>query len=63
MIYEYPKYKSPPNQALGVLAGMLIGVLVGVVAMLLLARVRGNPKEVEMGVKNYEQLEHISDAA
>ena len=37
MIYEYPKYKSPPNNMLGVLAGMLMGALVGAVAMLLLA--------------------------
>ena len=28
-----------------------------------LAQVRSNPNKVEMGVKNYEQLEHISDAA
>ena len=28
-----------------------------------LAQVRWNSKNVEMGVKNYEQLEHVSDAA
>jgi gas vesicle protein len=28
-----------------------------------LAQVRSNPNKVEMGVKNYEQLEHVSDAA
>jgi gas vesicle protein len=28
-----------------------------------LAQVRSNPKKVTMGVKNYEQLEHVSDAA
>ena len=28
-----------------------------------LAPVRLNPKKVEMSVKNYDQLEHISDAA
>jgi gas vesicle protein len=28
-----------------------------------LAQVRLNPNKVEMSVKNYEQLEHISDAA
>ena len=27
-----------------------------------LAQVRSNPKKIVMGVKNYEQLEHISDA-
>ena len=27
-----------------------------------LAQVRSNPKKVVMGVKNYEQLEHVSDA-
>ena len=27
-----------------------------------LAQVRSNPNKVEMGVKNYEQLEHVSDA-
>jgi gas vesicle protein len=28
-----------------------------------LAQVRSNPNKVEMGVKNYEQLEHVSNAA
>jgi len=28
-----------------------------------LAQVRSNPNKVEMSVKNYEQLEHVSDAA
>ena len=28
-----------------------------------LAQVRLNPNKVEMSVKNYDQLEHISDAA
>ena len=28
-----------------------------------LAPVRSNPNKVEMGMKNYEQLEHVSDAA
>ena len=28
-----------------------------------LAQVRSNPNKVQMGVKNYEQLEHVSDAA
>jgi gas vesicle protein len=28
-----------------------------------LAQVRSNPNKVEMGLKNYEQLEHVSDAA
>ena len=27
------------------------------------AQVRSNPNKVEMGVKNYEQLEHVSDVA
>ena len=27
-----------------------------------LAHVRSNPNKVEMSVKNYEQLEHVSDA-
>ena len=94
MIYEYPNYKNPPNDSLGVLGGLLIGALVGAVVMLFLAprsgkdtrtkiqkkgmelrdrttgrvektlaQVRLNPKKVEMGVKNYEQLEHASDAA
>ena len=92
MIYQYPEYERPPNNALGVLGGMLIGVLVGAAAMTLLAprsgkdirrqiqkkgselrdrttemvedtlaQVRSNPKKVEMGMKNYEQLEHASD--
>jgi gas vesicle protein len=94
MIYQYPKYEHPANNASGVLGGLLIGALVGAVAMLLLAprsgrdtrtqiqkkgvelrdrttemvedtlaQVRSNPSKVEMGVKNYEQLEHASDAA
>ena len=94
MIYKYPEYTYPTNNALGVLGGMLIGALVGAVAMLLLAprsgkdtrrqiqkkgtelrdrttemvedtlaQVRLNPNKVEMSVKNYDQLEHISDAA
>ena len=94
MIYEYPEYKYPTNNALGVLGGMLIGALVGAAVMLLLAprsgkdtrtqiqkkgielrdqttemledtlaQVHLNPNKVEMGVKNYEQLEHVSDAA
>jgi gas vesicle protein len=94
MIYKYPEYTYPTNNALGILGGMLIGALVGAVAMLLLApqsgkdtrtqiqkkgielrdrttemvedtvtQVRSNPNKVEMGVKNYEQLEHVSDAA
>jgi gas vesicle protein len=28
-----------------------------------IAQVRSNPNKVTMGVKNYEQLEHVSDAA
>jgi len=28
-----------------------------------MAQVRSNPNKVEMGAKNYEQLEHVSDAA
>ncbi len=28
-----------------------------------MAQVRSNPNKVPMGVKNYEQLEHVSDAA
>jgi gas vesicle protein len=28
-----------------------------------LAQVRSNPNRVEMSVKNYEQLEHVSEAA
>lgn len=28
-----------------------------------LAQVRSNPNKVEMGIKNYEQLEHVSTAA
>jgi gas vesicle protein len=94
MIYKYPEYTNPTNNALGVLGGMLIGALFGAVAMLLmaprsgkdtrthfqkkgielrnrttemvedtLAQVRSNPNKVEMGVKNYEQSEHVSNAA
>lgn len=94
MIYEYPEYTYPANNALNVVGGMLIGALVGAVVMLLLApqsgkdtrtkiqkqaielrdrttemmegtlaQVRSNPNKVEMSVKNYEQLEHVSDAA
>ena len=94
MIYQYPEYERPTNNALGVLGGLLIGALVGALAMLLLAprsgkdtrteiqkkgielrdrtnemmedalvQVRSNPNKVEIGVKNYEQLEHVSDAA
>jgi gas vesicle protein len=94
MIYKYPEYTYPKNNAQGVLGGMLIGALAGAVAMLLLAprsgkdtrthiqkkglalrdrttemmedtltQVRLNPNKVEMGVKNYEQLEHASNAA
>ena len=94
MIYEYPKYKNSPNNALGILGGMVIGALVGVVAMLLLAPRSGkdtrtqiqnkgielrdrttgmvehtlaqigiNPNKINMGVNNYEQLEHASDPA
>jgi gas vesicle protein len=94
MIYEYPEYRQPTNNAVSILGVMLIGTLVGAVAMLLLAprsgkdtrtqiqkkgielrdrtnemvedtmaQVRLNPNKVEMSVKNYEQLEHVSDAA
>ena len=94
MIYKYPEYTNPTNNALGILGGMLIGALVGAVAMLLLApqsgkdtrrqmqekgielrdrttemvgdtlaQVRSNPNKVEMSVRDYEQLEPISDAA
>ena len=94
MIYEYPKYKNPPNNSLGILVGIVIGALVGAGAMLLLApgsgkdtrtqiekkarelggrttemvedtpaQVRLNPNKVEMSVKSYEQLEHVSNAA
>lgn len=94
MIYKYPEYERPTNNAFGVLGGMLIGVLAGAAAMTLLAprsgketrtqiqkkgmelgnrtaemveetlaQVRSNPNKVQMGVKNYEQLEHGSDAA
>jgi gas vesicle protein len=94
MIYEYPEYTYPTNNALSVLGGMLMGALVGAVVMLLLAprsgkdtrrqiqqkgielrdrtnemvedtlaQVHSNPNKVEMGVKNYEQLEHVSEAA
>jgi gas vesicle protein len=50
MIYEYPKYKSPPNHALGVLAGMLIGALVGALAMVLMAPQSG--KETRTQIQN-----------
>ena len=94
MLYKYPEYERPTNNALGVLGGMLIGVLVGAAAMILLAprsgkdtrrqiqkkgielrdrttgmvedtlaQVCSNPNKVEMSVKNYEQLEHVSEAA
>jgi gas vesicle protein len=93
MIYKYPEYERPTNNALGALGGMLIGVLVGAAAMTLLAprsgkdtrwqiqkkgtelrdrtagmveaslaQVRSNPSKVEMSMKNYKQLEHVSDA-
>ena len=94
MIYEYPEYRQPTNNAVSILGGMLIGTLVGAVAMLLLAprsgkdtrtqiqkkgielrdrttemvedtieQVRLKPNKVEMSVKNYEQLEHVSEAS
>ena len=94
MIYQYPKYKNPPNNSLGILVGMVIGTLAGAGAMLLLAKrsgketrtqiekkawelrgrttemvedtmvqVRLNPDKITMGAENYEQLEHVSNAA
>ena len=94
MVYEYPEYKYPQKNALGVLGGVLIGALVGALVMLFLAprsgkdtrthiqnkgielrnrtnemvedtlaQVRLNPNKVEMSVKNYEQLEHVSEPA
>ena len=94
MIYEYPEYRQPPNNALGIFGGMLIGALAGAVAMLFLAPRSGkdtrtqiqkkgvelrdrttemmedtlaqkgvNANKIKMGVKSYEQVEHVSDPA
>ncbi len=94
MVYEYPEYKRPTNNPIGILGSLLVGVLVGAAAMLLLApgsgkdirrqiqkkgielrdrttgmvedtlaQVRSNPNKVAMSVRNYDQLEHVSDAA
>lgn len=50
MIYEYPEYRQPPNNALGIFGGLLIGALVGAVATLLLAPRSG--KETRTQIQN-----------
>ena len=54
MIYEYPKYKNPKNNALGVLGGMLIGTLVGTAMMLLLAPRSGKETRTQIQNKGFE---------
>ena len=54
MIYEYPKYKDPPNNAPGVFGGMLIGALVGAGAMLLLAPRSGKETRTQIEKKARE---------
>ena len=61
MIYEYPKYKNPPNNSLGVLGGMLIGVLVGAAAMLFLAPRSGKDTRRRIQKKGIELRDRTTE--
>ena len=54
MIYKYPEYERPKNNALGVLGRMLIGVLVGAAAMMLLAPRSGKDTRTQIQKKGIE---------
>jgi gas vesicle protein len=59
--YTYPKYKNPPNNALGVLGGMLIGALVGAVAMLFLAPRSGKETRTQIQKKGVELRDRTNE--
>lgn len=61
MIYQYPKYKNPPNQALGIVGGMVIGALVGAVAMLFLAPHSGKETRRQIQNKGLELRERTTE--
>ncbi len=54
MIHENQEYKSPTNNALGVLVGMLIGGLAGAATALLLAPQSGKDTRMQIQKKGIE---------
>ena len=61
MIYEYPEYRQPTNNAVGILGGMLIGTLVGAVAMLLLAPRSGKDTRTQIQKKGIELRDRTTE--
>ena len=61
MIYEYPEYRRPTNNAVGILGGMLIGALVGTVAMLLLAPRSGKDTRTQIQKKGIELRDRTTE--
>ena len=61
MNYEYPEYKHPTNNTLGVLGGMLIGALAGAVTMLLLAPKSGKETRRQLQEKGIELRDRTTE--
>ena len=61
MNYEYPEYKHPTNNTLGVLGGMLIGALAGAVTMLLLAPQSGKDTRKQIQEKGIELRDRTTE--